>query len=76
MTESYRHADTGVIAPFEYVSMLVAIAIGFFVFAEIPTETTIAGAVLIAIAGIIIIIREQRLGYERAKARRTITPQG
>jgi len=76
MTESYRHADMGVIAPFEYVSMLLAIAIGYVVFAEIPVPATLAGAALIAVAGIVIIIREHRLGLERAKARRTMTPQG
>ena len=76
MTESYRHADMGVIAPFEYVSMLLAIGIGYVVFAEIPALTTMGGAALIAVAGIVIIIREHRLGLERAKARRTMTPQG
>jgi len=76
MTESYRHADMGVIAPFEYVSMILAIGIGFFVFAEVPAITTMGGAALIAVAGIVIIIREHQLGLERAKARRTMTPQG
>ena len=30
LTESYRHAETGVIAPFEYVSMLLALVLGYF----------------------------------------------
>ncbi len=76
MTESYRYADMGVIAPFEYVSMLIAIAVGFFVFSEVPKVATLAGAGLIAAAGIVIIIRERQLGLERAKARKTMTPQG
>jgi len=76
MTESYRYADMGVIAPFEYVSMLIAIAVGFFVFSEVPKVATLAGAALIAAAGIVIIIRERQLGLERAKARKTMTPQG
>ena len=29
LTESYRHAETGVIAPFEYVSMLLALILGY-----------------------------------------------
>ena len=29
LTESYRHAETGVIAPFEYVSMLLALVLGY-----------------------------------------------
>ncbi len=76
MTESYRHAEMGIIAPFEYVSMLMAVLIGFFIFSEIPKSTTIAGAVLVAGAGIIIIIREHQLGMERARAKHSTTPQG
>ena len=32
LTESYRHAETGVIAPFEYVSMLLALVLGYCIF--------------------------------------------
>ena len=37
LTESYRHAETGVIAPFEYVSMLLALVLGYVIFDEVPT---------------------------------------
>ncbi|MEM9012029.1 MAG: DMT family transporter [Pseudomonadota bacterium] len=76
LTESYRHADTSVIAPFEYASMLFALFAGFFVFGEVPTETTLIGAGLIVAAGLYIIWREHRLGLERAEQRRVMTPQG
>ena len=39
LTESYRHAETSVIAPFEYVSMMLALILGYIVFEEIPTAT-------------------------------------
>ena len=35
LTESYRHADTSVIAPFEYSTMLWAVVIGFVLFATL-----------------------------------------
>lgn len=76
LTESYRNAETAVIAPFEYTSMLLAIAAGYFIFEERPTLTTLAGAALVVAAGLIIIYRERRLGIERGKARRAMTPQG
>lgn len=76
LTESYRHAETAVIASFEYSSMLLALATGYFVFQEVPTATMLAGAALIVAAGIFILYRERRLGIERARARGAMTPQG
>ena len=76
LTESYRHAETSVIAPFEYVSMVLALGFGYVLFAEVPTGAMLGGAALIVAAGLFIIWREQRLGLERGKARRAITPQG
>lgn len=76
LTESYRYAEASLIAPFEYTSMLLAILIGYFVFSEIPTRTTIVGATLIVAAGLFIIWRERQLGLARARARQAMTPQG
>ncbi len=76
LTESYRHAETSVIAPFEYVSMLLSLVLGYTLFSEIPTGTTLMGAALIICAGLFIIWRERKLGLERAKAREVMTPQG
>lgn len=75
MTESYRHAQMSTIAPFEYTSMILAIAIGFFVFGDLPTIHMLVGGVLVVGAGIFIIWREHRLGLERGKARKVSPPQ-
>jgi drug/metabolite transporter (DMT)-like permease len=37
LTSSYRFADASLVAPFDYASMLFAILIGYFIFAEVPT---------------------------------------
>jgi drug/metabolite transporter (DMT)-like permease len=74
LTSSYREADASLVAPFDYASMLFALAIGYFVFAEVPTWTMIGGATLIVIAGILIIWRESRLGLERARQRKATPP--
>jgi drug/metabolite transporter (DMT)-like permease len=76
LTESYRHADVSVIAPFDYVSMVLALILGYLVFEEVPTSTMLIGAALIVSAGLAIIFREHRLGLKQARARRVITPQG
>ncbi len=76
LTESYRHADVSTIAPFEYTSMILAIIIGFFAFGDVPTAETIVGGTVIVAAGIFIILREHRLGLERARSRKVVTPQG
>ncbi len=76
LTSSYREADASLVAPFDYASMLFALGIGWFVFAEVPTLTMLGGAALIVLAGILIIWRERKLGLERARQRKAMTPQG
>lgn len=76
LTSSYRHADASVIAPFEYASMLMALAVGYFVFGGVPGRAVLAGAALVVVAGILIIWREGRLGLDRERQRRSMTPQG
>jgi len=77
LTESYRHAEVAVIAPFEYCSIILALLVGYFVFDEYPTGIMMAGVALIITAGIIIIERERRLGIKRTgKARSAVPNQG
>ena len=74
LTSSYREADASLVAPFDYASMLFALGIGYFVFAEVPSWTMLGGAALIVTAGCLIIWREGRLGLERARQRKAMTP--
>jgi drug/metabolite transporter (DMT)-like permease len=74
MTAAYRHADASVVAPFEYFSMLLALTFGYFFFHEVPTLTTLAGAALVILAGVLIIWRERQLGLDRARPRSARTP--
>lgn len=76
LTSSYRFADASLVAPFDYASMLFAILIGYFIFAEVPTGQMLFGAALIILAGIIIILRERQLGIRREKARQAKLPGG
>jgi len=74
MTSSYRYADMSVIAPFEYVSLLLTLIIGFTVFGDLPTWSMVVGALIIMGSGIAVILREHHLGLERSKARQASTP--
>ena len=76
LTSAYRFADASVVAPFDYASMLFALAIGYVFFQEVPTGTMLIGSGVVIAAGVIIILREHRLGLARGRARKNMTPQG
>jgi drug/metabolite transporter (DMT)-like permease len=61
MSTSYRYAPASALAPFDYTSMIFATLIGFVFFAEVPTKTTLLGAALVILAGIVIVLRERHL---------------
>ena len=75
LTSSYRYADASLVAPFEYTSMLLAIAVGYMVFDELPSQSTVIGACVIIAAGVLIIYRERKLGIERTKQRKASSQQ-
>lgn len=74
LTESYRHADVSTIAPFEYTSIILGIAIAYTLFGDIPAVNTLIGTAITISAGIFIIYREHRLGLERKAARKASPP--
>lgn len=74
LTSSYRFADAGVVAPFEYASILFALVIGYVAFDEVPTWAVIGGAALVTCAGLIIVWRERQLGLERNRQRKAMGP--
>lgn len=76
LTESYRNAEVSTIAPFEYSSIILGIAVSYVLFGDIPTTTMLIGTAIVVFAGIFIIFREHRLGLARKAARKASTPQG
>src|SRR5262249_47278521 len=63
---SYRYAEASVLAPFDYAAMIWAVALGYFVFAELPAAGVWVGAAIVIAAGLMILWRERKLGRERA----------
>ena len=64
MTFSYRYAEPSLLAPFDYVSMIWAVAFGFLIFGEIPALLVLVGASIVTAAGVFIAFREHRLGRD------------
>ena len=53
LTNAYRVARAATVTPFEYTGMLWAPLWGFLFFSEVPRATTVAGAVVIVVAGLL-----------------------
>ncbi len=60
MTMSYRYAEASTLAPLDYTNLLLAVALGYFFFAEVPHWSMWVGAPLVIAAGLIILWREYR----------------
>lgn len=60
MTYSYRYAEPSLLAPFDYVAMVWAVLLGYFVFGEVPERIVLAGAAVVTASGLYIVWRERR----------------
>lgn len=60
MTSSLRHAPVATVVPFDYLQMVWAVIFGWAIWAQAPGLSTIGGMLLIAAAGLITVLREQR----------------
>ncbi len=60
LSAAYRMADAGVIAPFEYVGLPLAVLWGWLFFAELPTLPVWLGMALIAGSGLFVFLRERQ----------------
>ena len=61
MTYSYRYAEPSLLAPFDYVAMVWATALGYLLFADVPQTMVLVGAGVVIAAGLFIVWRERRL---------------
>ena len=70
MTYSYRYAEASLVAPLDYLTILLAVSVGYYLFDEVPRVTLWIGAPLVILAGVIIIWREYvALGRLRSAGR-------
>ncbi|UXM93857.1 DMT family transporter [Bartonella sp. HY329] len=69
MTEAYRYAEPSTVAPFEYVSLVLGLIIGYVVFGDVPTTQMLIGSCIVVGSGIFIIYRESRLNLLKPQER-------
>ena len=61
VTQAYRLCDAATLAPFEYVALPMAIALGWLVFDHIPDVWVLLGCALIAGSGVYVYRRKKNL---------------
>ena len=60
MTYCYRYGEPSLLAPFDYVSMVWAMILGWFLFGEMPETLVLGGAAIVIVSGLFIAWREYR----------------
>lgn len=64
---AHRHAPAPVLAPFVYVGLISMSTLGFLLFDQVPTLSTLLGGAIVILSGLYIFERERRaLGPSRA----------
>lgn len=59
ISQAYRVAEAGFIAPFEYLALPLSVLWGYLVFAEVPDMISVIGIVLIVGSGLFTLARER-----------------
>lgn len=59
---AHRIAPAPLLAPFMYIQIVWMIALGFLVFADVPTFSTLAGSAVVVASGLYILYRERVKG--------------
>ncbi|SDW47383.1 DMT family transporter [Roseicitreum antarcticum] len=58
--QAFRLAPAAIVAPFDYTALIWATGLGWLIWGDVPVIWTLLGAAIIAVSGIIIILREAR----------------
>tara|TARA_B100000475_G_scaffold56136_1_gene38788 strand:- start:725 stop:1567 length:843 start_codon:yes stop_codon:yes gene_type:complete len=58
LSQSYKFSEVSLVTPLKYLALVFAIIFGYFIWNEIPSIKTLAGALLVIISSIIIFKRE------------------
>jgi drug/metabolite transporter (DMT)-like permease len=62
LTDAFRRAPPSVVGPFEYTAILWAFAIDWIFWSAAPSFSLLAGACIVVVSGIVVILDERRLG--------------
>ena len=65
ITVAFRHAPVAVLAPLQYLEIISATFLGWWVFSDLPNQTTFIGILIIVGSGLYVFMREQQLSKAR-----------
>jgi len=74
LTGSLRLAPVALVMPMDYTSLIWAVLLGAWIFAEMPTPWIWVGAPIIIVSGLVIVWREHRLARRAALSAATASP--
>ena len=57
--------DAAAMAPIDYTRLVFAVALGYFLFGDVPNGVTMLGAAIVIAATLYITLRELKLGVKR-----------
>ena len=60
MIKAFSLAEASLLAPFNYSKIIWAAGTGYLIFGDVPSLNTLAGAAIIALAGLFIMLHERR----------------
>ena len=69
MTNAFRNGPAALIAPFDYVTMVWVVMLGYFIWGDIPELNIWIGVAIVIASGVYIARREGKLGLRRGIAR-------
>ncbi len=57
---AHRHAPAAILAPYLYIQIVAMVALGWLVFAQVPSLWTLAGAAIVVSSGIYLLLHERK----------------
>lgn len=61
LTQAFRHAPAGLLAPFQYLEIVSATLLGYLLFDDLPDAVTVLGIAIIVGSGLYVFHRERRI---------------
>ena len=65
ISHAYRYGESGIVTPFEYVALVLAICWGYLFWQEIPTIISATGICFILISGVFVAVAEARFDVKQ-----------
>ena len=65
ITVAFRHAPVAVLAPLQYLEIISATLFGWWIFNDLPNQTTYLGIAIIVSSGLYVLMREHKVSKEK-----------